>query len=225
MKTPRTYKKESPPTTDDSMPRPPRSIQQYLNNLTNPAMPDSLHSSTDTLVNPDTPTQPLDTIRQEDLSTIPLSLQLAFAPQSRTPITTECPNTIAPQLQYPNLSTYRSPQLHPCGLAHDGPCPVPINSRLDYDAVKDVITELDIQTQAQAPPQTGPHSYHHVHPRTPYGGLTMEELESDISRLYSIMQRLIHTIEVEEEQYQMAQDRIQRMAAERDQHTQRNKED
>ena len=53
----------------------------------------------------------------------------------------------------------------------------------------------------------------------------MEELESDISQLYSIMQRLIHTIEVEEEQYQMAQDCIQRMAAERDQHTQRNKED
>ena len=61
--------------------------------------------------------------------------------------------------------------------------------------------------------------------RTPHDGLTMEELESDISWLYSIMQRLIHTIKVEEEQYQMAQDRIQRMAAERDQHTQGNKED
>ena len=34
-----------------------------------------------------------------------------------------------------------------------------------------------------------------------------------------------NTIEVEEEQYQMAQDRMQRMAAERDQHTQRDKED
>ena len=53
----------------------------------------------------------------------------------------------------------------------------------------------------------------------------MEELESDISRLYSIMQRLIHTIEVEEEQYQMAQDRIQRMAAERDRHIQQDKKD
>ena len=53
----------------------------------------------------------------------------------------------------------------------------------------------------------------------------MEELESDISRLYSIMQQLIHTIEVEEEQYQMAQDRIQRMAAESNRHIQRNKKD
>ena len=44
----------------------------------------------------------------------------------------------------------------------------------------------------------------------------MEELESDISQLYSIMQHLIHTIKVEEEQYQMAKDRIQRMVAERD---------
>ena len=121
-------------------------------------------------------------------------------------------------------TTYRSPQ-HPCGLAHEGPCPIPINSRLDYDAVKDAITEWDIQIQAQAPPQTGPHSYHHVHPRTPHGGLTMEELESDISRLYSIMQQLIHTIEVEEEQYQMAQDRIQRMVEERDRHIQRDKQD
>ena len=60
---------------------------------------------------------------------------------------------------------------------------------------------------------------------TPHGGLTMEELESNISQLYSIMPRLIHTIEVEEEQYQMAQDRIQRMVAERDQHTQRDKQD
>ena len=205
------------------MSQPPRSIQQYLDNLANPAMSDSLHSSTDTLVNPDTPTQPLGTIRQEDLSTIPLSLQLALTPQAHTPITMERPNAIVPRPQYPDPSTYHSPQ-HPCGLAHKGPCPAPINSHLDYDAVKDAITELDIQTQAQAPPQTGPHSYHHVHPRTPYGGLTMEELESDISRLYSIMQRLIHTIEVEEEQYQMAQDRIQRMAAERDRHTQRNKE-
>ena len=150
MKTPGTYKKEFPPTTDGSISQPPHSIQLYLDDLANP-----------------------------------------------------------------DLSTYRSPQ-HPCGLAHEGPCPVPINSRLDYDTVKDAITELDIQIQAQAPPQTGPHSYHHVYPRTPYGGLTMEELESDISRLYSIMQQLIHTIEVEEEQYQMAQDRFQRMAAERD---------
>ena len=111
------YKKGSCPTIDGIMPQPPCSIQQYLDDLTNPAMSDSLHSSTDTLVNPDTPTQPLDTIRQEDLSTIPLSLQLAFVPQSHAPITTERPNTIAPWPQYPNLSTYCSPQ-HPCGLAH-----------------------------------------------------------------------------------------------------------
>ena len=96
---------------------------------------------------------------------------------------------------------------------------------MDYNTIKDAITELDIQIQAQAPPQTGPHSYHHIHPRTPHGGLTMEELESNISRLYSIMQRLIHTIEVEEDQYRMAQDRIQRMAAEQDRHTQRGKQD
>ena len=203
------------------MSQPSRSIQQYLDNLANPAMSDSLHSSTDTLVNPDTP---LDTIRQEDLSTIPLSLQLALAPQSHTPITIEHPNAIVPRPQYPDLSTYRSPQ-HPCGLAHEGPCPAPVNSHTDYDTIKDAITELDIQIQAQAPPQTGPHSYHQVYPRTPYGGLTLEELESDISRLYSIMQRLVHTIEVEEEQYHMAQDRIQRMAAERERHTQRDKQD
>ena len=189
------------------------SIQQHLDNLTTPTMSNSLHSSTDTLVEPDTTVQSLDTIRREDLSTIPLSLQLALEGYN-PPISTERPNTIAPQPQYPNLSTYPSPQ-HPCGLSHEGPCPIPINSRLDYDTVKDTITELDIQIQAQAPPQTGPHSYHHVHPRTPHNGPTMEELESDISRLYSIMQRLIHTIEVEEEQYQMAQDRIQRMVAER----------
>ena len=158
-KAPGTYKEELCSATSNSMSQPSHSIQQYLDNLANPAMSDSLHSSTDTLVNPDTPTQPFDTIRQEDLSNIPLSLQLAFAPRSHTPITTERPNTIAPRPQYPNLFTYRSPQ-HPCGLAHEGPCPVPINNRLDYDAVKDAITELDIQTQAQAPPQTGPHSYH-----------------------------------------------------------------
>ena len=202
----------------------PYSMQQYLDNPATPVMSDSLQSSTDTLVEPDTPAQPLDTIRREDLSTIPLSLQLALAPQSYPPISTEHPNTIAPRPQYPNLSTYRSPQ-HPCGLAHEGPCLVPINSRLDYNAVKDAITELDVQIQAQAPPQTGPHSYHHVYPWTPRSGFTMEELESNISRLYSIMQRLIHTIEVEEEQYQMAQDHIQRMAAERDQHTQRDEQD
>ena len=177
-------------------------------------MSNSLHSSTDTLVEPDKPAQSLDTIRQEDLSTIPLSLQLAFVPRSHTPITTERPNAVRPQPQHPDTSTYRP--LHPCGLLHEGPCPAPVNSRSDYDAIKDAITELDIQIQAQAPPQTGPHSYHHVYPRTPYGGLTMEELESDISRLYSIMQRLIHTIEVEEEQYRMVQDRIQRMVAERE---------
>ena len=176
------------------------------------------------------PIQPLDTIRREDLSTIPLSLQLALeghiaiTSQSYPSISTKCPNTIASQLQYPNLSTYCSLR-HPCGLAHEGPCPIPINSQLDYDEVKDAITELDIQIQAQAPPQTGPHSYHHVHPRTPHIGLTMKELESDISRLYGIMQRLIHTIEVEEEQYQEAQYRIQWMVAERDQHTQRDKQD
>ena len=55
---------------------------------------------------------------------------------------------------------------------------------------RDTITELDIQIQAQAPPQTGPHSYHHIHPRTPYSGLTMEELESDISRLYVTERRV-----------------------------------
>ena len=187
-------------------------------------MSDSLHSSTDTLVNPDTLTQPLDTIRQEDLSTIPLSHQLAFAPRSHTPITTEHPKPIAPWPQYLNPSTSHSLQ-HPCGLAHEGPCPAPVNSRSDYDTIKDAITELDIQIQAQAPPQTRPHSYHQVYPGTPYGGLTMEELESDISRLYSIMQRLIHTIEVEEEQYHMVQGHIQRMAAEREQHTQRDKQD
>ena len=186
-------------------------------------MSSSLHSSTNTLVEPDASAQPLDTIRREDLSTIPLSLQLALE-EYNPPISIERPNTIASQLQHPNLSTYRSPQ-HPCGLAHEGPCPIPINNQLDYDAVKDAITELDIQIQAQAPPQTGPHSYHHVHPRTPHNGLTMEELESDISRLYSIMQQLIQTIEVEEEQYQMAQDCIQRMVAERDRHTQRDKQD
>ena len=87
----------------------PLSIQQYLDNPATPVMSDSLQSSTDTLVKPDTPAQPLDTIRREDLSTIPLSLQLALAPQSYPPISTEHPNTIAPQLQYPNLSTYRSP--------------------------------------------------------------------------------------------------------------------
>ena len=134
------------------MSQPPRSIQQYLGNLANPAMSDSLHSSTDTLVNPDTPTQPCDTIRQGDLSTIPLSLQLAFAPRSHTPITMERPNTIAPRPQYPNSSIYHFPQ-HPCGLAHEGPCPAPVNSCSDYDTIKDAITELDIQIQAQAPPQ------------------------------------------------------------------------
>ena len=80
MKAPGTYKEELCSTTSNIMSQPPRSIQQYLDDLANPAMSDSLHSSTDTLVNPDTPTQPLNTIRQEDLSTIPLSLQLAFAP-------------------------------------------------------------------------------------------------------------------------------------------------
>ena len=197
------------------MPQVPLSIQQYLNNLTTPAMSDSSHSSTNTLVEPDMSVRPLDTIRREDLSTIPLSLQLATASQSYPPISTERPNTIAPQPQYPKPSTYCALQ-HPCRLLHEGPCPVPINNCLDYDTVKGAITELDIQTQAQAPPQTGPHSYHHVYPRTPHGGLTMEELETNISWVYSIMQRLIHTIEVEEEQYQMAQDRIQRMAEEKD---------
>ena len=123
----------------------PPSIQQYLNNLTTPARSDSLHSSTDTLVEPDM-------IRREDLSNIPLSLQLALegrsdiTSQSYPPVSTKRPNTIAPQPQYPNPSTYR----HPCGLSHEGPCPIPINSRLDYDSVKDAIKELDIQIQAQA---------------------------------------------------------------------------
>ena len=175
MKTPRTYKEDSCPTSDSIISQVPLSVQQHLDNLTTPAMSDSLHSSTDTLVKPSMPAHPLDTIERESLSTIPLSLQLA--PESLS--------TIAPQPQYPSPSIYRSPQ-HPCGLFHEGPCPIPITSHLEYDAVKDAITELDIQIQAQAPPQTGLHSYHHVHPRTPLNGLTMEELESNISRLYSI---------------------------------------
>ena len=186
-KAPGAYKKESDQTPNNIMSQTPLSIQQYLDNPATPVMSDSLQSSTDTLVKPGMPAQPLDTIRRENLSTIPLSLQLALASQSYPPTSTEHPNTIAPQPQHPNLSTYHSPR-HLCGLAHEGPCPVSINSQLEYDAVKDAITELDIQIQAQAPPQTGPHSYHHVHPRTPHGGLTMEELESNISRLYSIMQ-------------------------------------
>ena len=223
MKVPGAYKKESDQTPNNIMSQTPLSIQQYLDDPATPVMSHSLQSSTDTLVEPDMPVQPLNTIRREDLSTIPLSLQLALE-EYNPPISTGRPNTIVSQLQHPNLSAYCSPR-HPCGLAHEGPCPIPINSRLDYDAVKDAITELDIQIQAQAPPQTGPHSYHHVYPRTPHDGLTMEELESDISRLYSIMQRLIHTIEVEEEQHQMAQDCIQRMVEERNRHTQRGKQE
>ena len=224
MKTLGTYKKELHPTPDSIMSQMPLSIQQYPNSPATPVMSDSLQSSTDTFVEPDTPAQLLDTIRREDLSTIPLSLQLALTPQSYLLISTEHPNPHAPQPQYPCPSTNRFPR-HPCRLFHEGPCPIPINSRLEYDEVKNTITELDIQVQAQAPPQTGLHSYHHVYPRTSHGSLTMEELKSDISWLHSIMQRLIHTIEVEEEQYQMAQDCIRRMATERDRHTKRNKKD
>ena len=131
------------------MSQPPRSIQQYLDDLANPAMSDSLHSSTDTLVNPDTPTQPLDTIRQEDLSTIPLSLQLAFAPRSHTPITTEHPNAVRPQPQYPNTFTHRP--LHPCGLLHEGPCPAPVNSRSDYDTIKDALQSWTSRSRPKHP--------------------------------------------------------------------------
>ena len=52
----------------------------------------------------------------------------------------------------------------------------------------------------------------------------MTQAESSHDPLYR-GKRLIHTIEVEEAQYHMAQDRIQRMAAERDRHTQRDKQD
>ena len=111
MKTPGTHKEELHPTTNGTTSQIPLFIQQYLNHFVTPAMSDSLHSSTDTLVEPDTPVQPLNTIRREDLSTIPLSLQLALE-EYNPPISTERPNTITSQLQHPNLSTYRSPR-HP----------------------------------------------------------------------------------------------------------------
>ena len=149
-KTPGIYKEDSCPTPDSIMSQVPHSVQQYLDHLTASAMSDSFDPITSPSIEPSTPAYPSETIEKEYLSTIPLSLQLA----------SESLSAIAPQLQYPSLSANCSPW-HPCGLFHEGPCPIPITNHLEYDAVKDAITELDIQIQAQAPPllQMDPHFF------------------------------------------------------------------
>jgi hypothetical protein len=195
------------------MPQLPQSVQEYLDHLTATTIDEHLYlimsdPTATPSVEPSTPAYPYTELEERPLF-IPLSLQLPYEPIEPQPQQPDRPPS-NPPLQHPIP--------HPCGLFHEGPCPAPITSRREYDEVKDAITELDIQVQAQAPPQTGPHSYHHVHPRAQFNGLTREELESDLSRIHSIMRRLIHTIEVEEEQYQQAQENLQRLTARRDQH-------
>ena len=94
--------------TSNIMSQPPCSIQQYLDDLTNPAMSDSLHSSTDTLVNL---IRLLSHSTPSDKKTCPLY---------------PCPSNWPSHLDHTHPSPQNAPI--PMHLTHNIPTPIPTAS-------------------------------------------------------------------------------------------------